>query len=56
MSIFCLQDKVVDPFVIYSDHGYATLRKIISEGVYEKQTEKLDEATKVWSIHVYFIY
>ena len=43
---------MIDPFVIYNDHGYAALRDTVSKGMYEKQIEKLEEATKVWLICV----
>ncbi len=43
------QDKNIDPFVIYKGAiDYPSLRDTVSEAVYGKQIEKLEEATKVY--------
>ncbi len=43
------QDKNIDPFVIYKGTiDYPSLRDTVSEAVYGKQIEKLEEATKVY--------
>ncbi len=43
------QDKNIDPFVIYKGTiDYPSLRDTVSEAVFGKQIEKLEEATKVY--------
>ena len=39
-----------DPFVIYNDHGYASLRESVCESVHMKQIDTLVEATNVCRI------
>lgn len=50
----CLQEKNIDPFVIYS--GYSEFRKALSETLYVKQIENLDmnlDITQVISCRVH---
>lgn len=48
LSTFTLQEKVVDPFVIYRAE-YSALREDVSAAVFGKQVQGLDEATQVYT-------
>lgn len=47
-SEFCVQDKSVDPFILYGDL-YKSIRGSMNDAIYGNQMEELYEITKVYT-------
>lgn len=55
--MFYVQEKVIDPFVIYnSTVNYSSLKELLNEALHAKQIDKLTDATEVLSFKGLIIY
>lgn len=52
MFFVLLQDKVIDPFVVYKDIlNYSSLKEVLNEALFAKQIDTLTEDTQVIHQH-----